>query len=942
MDHLEPRDAGWVTHPTPKVADFIEAHRDALVRRFAEEAARLPSARGLTHNELIDTLHEYLATLATISRQGHRGDPLSTKQRLEETHLSLRLRLGYTQFEVEQEYVLIGRLIAGLWETLPLTEQPTAEDIQLLLDELQDAMDYAGVVFTGYTQEARQHERHYLRRLDALSPEALGGGLNPIPLSGRLEPLLAVIQEALGTDSCALFLVEEDGKTLRLTASVGLGAEPPGSYVTQVDAPSFLGQVARANEPLHLSDAANASMEIRPAVRHSGLRSLLGVRLWPLGKLLGVLTVGLSHTQPFNPRTRRYVETLSEYLSGIIDRARLFERIQQNELRSRSLLESTEEAIWGMDAEGRCTFVNPACVRLLGYDDAGEVLGKPMHSLVHHSRPGGTPYPEEECPLYRAFQEERGTAGEDTFWRANGTPFPVRYRCSPVHQKGQSAGAVVVFEDISERRRVAEALERSEREFRTLAEAMPQIVWAARADGHMDYVNQRVTEYLGLAPGVAASLAWSGMLHPDDVPHTCERWRQAVEGGEPYEVEHRMRGADGTFRWFLSRATALRDEQGRVLRWLGTSTDIDALKRAEAERERLARVVEQSSNFIGIADPEGRALYVNEAGRRLLGLPDLDAVRRTRVIDYFIEEDKPFVEEVILPTQLREGAWEGEYRFRHFQTGEPVPVYYRQFLLKDPETGALIGVAAIARDISEELRRREAAARRSGFERQLIGIVSHDLRNPLNGILLSTQTLLRRRGLDERQATGITRIRDAAERMNRMIRDLLDFTQARLGRGLPMECAPLDLHELTRQVVDEVLLAYPDRRIEVVAEGDGHGSWDGDRLAQLLTNLLVNALSYSPPGTPVHVATRGKEDGVVLEVHNEGAPIPTEQLGRLFQPMERGEIKHDRAGRSIGLGLFIVDSIVRAHGGTIQVRSTAEEGTTFRVWLPRQPPAASS
>jgi signal transduction histidine kinase len=136
-------------------------------------------------------------------------------------------------------------------------------------------------------------------------------------------------------------------------------------------------------------------------------------------------------------------------------------------------------------------------------------------------------------------------------------------------------------------------------------------------------------------------------------------------------------------------------------------------------------------------------------------------------------------------------------------------------------------------------------------------------------------------------------------------------------------------------MVDEVQLVHPQRRIDVVAQGDGRGEWDPDRLAQVLTNLLSNALSYSPPDTPVTVRTRGTESELVLEVHNRGAPIPAEQLPLLFEPLARGASQQDRMGRSIGLGLFIVRHIVEAHGGSITVRSE-EEGTTFTVHLPRQ------
>ena len=173
-----------------------------------------------------------------------------------------------------------------------------------------------------------------------------------------------------------------------------------------------------------------------------------------------------------------------------------------------------------------------------------------------------------------------------------------------------------------------------------------------------------------------------------------------------------------------------------------------------------------------------------------------------------------------------------------------------------------------------------------------------------------------------------------------MIRDLLDFTQARLGGHLPIQRRPLDVHAFVGQVLDEVRLAFPERHIDALHEGEGQGEWDPDRLAQVVTNLVSNALSYSPPDAAVRVETRGLDGDVLLSVHNEGAPIAPEVRERLFEPMQRGTQKGGATSRSIGLGLFIVNHIVRAHGGTIEVRSTAEEGTTFTARLPCHPPQA--
>jgi signal transduction histidine kinase/PAS domain-containing protein len=242
--------------------------------------------------------------------------------------------------------------------------------------------------------------------------------------------------------------------------------------------------------------------------------------------------------------------------------------------------------------------------------------------------------------------------------------------------------------------------------------------------------------------------------------------------------------------------------------------------------------------------------------------------------------------------------------------------------------------AAIAIDKARLYQEAQEAAR---VREEVVAIVSHDLRNPLSAISMSIAMLLGREDLGSAVTRGLTRISAASGRATRMITDLLDFTQARVG-ALPLSPRPADLFELTRQVVEEVQLAHPGRELRVSTVGEGRGTWDVDRLAQVLTNVVANAVQHSPPDTPVRVAVRDEDGERVVEVHNQGAPIPPEVLPTLFEPFRRGRGAQPKRG-SVGLGLYISQQVVLGHGGRIEVRSTAEEGTTFMVRVPRQPPA---
>jgi sigma-B regulation protein RsbU (phosphoserine phosphatase) len=249
----------------------------------------------------------------------------------------------------------------------------------------------------------------------------------------------------------------------------------------------------------------------------------------------------------------------------------------------------------------------------------------------------------------------------------------------------------------------------------------------------------------------------------------------------------------------------------------------------------------------------------------------------------------------------------------------------------DEDQESLLSALADQVAVALEKAHLDEAAR---YRERLIGIVSHDLRNPLTAILATAQTMLRRSTTDEATHKAAARIEACADRATRMIRDLLDYTQTHLSTGLVLHRRNIDLHHVLHQTVQELLAAHPDRRIHLKIEGEAQGDWDADRLVQMVQNLLTNALTYSPADSEVHlICTAAADDGVNIKVHNWGSPIAEKRLAHVFDAMQRG-VDGTNPQRSIGLGLFIVKSIVEAHGGTIEVTSTHADGTTFAVWLP--------
>lgn len=246
---------------------------------------------------------------------------------------------------------------------------------------------------------------------------------------------------------------------------------------------------------------------------------------------------------------------------------------------------------------------------------------------------------------------------------------------------------------------------------------------------------------------------------------------------------------------------------------------------------------------------------------------------------------------------------------------------------------------ALAAAQHERDQQQEVAQDRALFAEQMMAIVSHDLRNPLSVIRMSAH-LIGMGELSPNQLRALERLTTSTSRATRLIADLLDFSQARLGSGLQVSLKPVDdLHGLVAEALEDLRLAFPGRSLVHEARGQGGGLASSDRLVQLIGNLVANAVAYGAADRPVVVTSAVDAATFSLEVANEGPDIPADLLPRLFDPMTRGAGAQD--GRhSVGLGLFIVREIVRAHGGTVAVQS-AGGVTRFGASFPRTPPIPS-
>ena len=231
-----------------------------------------------------------------------------------------------------------------------------------------------------------------------------------------------------------------------------------------------------------------------------------------------------------------------------------------------------------------------------------------------------------------------------------------------------------------------------------------------------------------------------------------------------------------------------------------------------------------------------------------------------------------------------------------------------------------------------------------GYSKDLfVGILSHELRNPLNVISISAKLMLNMGPMSERQTMLATQIAENTTRIATIVDELLDLTRARFGSGITLVRTPMDMEFISRQLVDEIQMRNPTRTLNLSVSGNLKGEWDKARIGQVFSNLIGNAIQYSFKESSIDITINGTTEEIVLSVHNKGIPVPAEKIGSLFDSLVRAVIDEGDhpEDTNLGLGLYITKEIIVAHGGTISVTSTEADGTTFTARFPRSEDVAT-
>jgi PAS domain S-box-containing protein len=564
---------------------------------------------------------------------------------------------------------------------------------------------------------------------------------------------------------------------------------------------------------------------------------------------------------------------------------------------------------------------------------------------------------------------------------------------------GDVSGIAAVVVDVTDKVAAREVVAESERQLRTLANAIPTLAWTARPDGFIDWFNARWYEYTGTTLEEMAGWGWQSVHDPAHLPSVMEKWSAGIASGEPVELIFPLRGADGKFRQFLTRVFPVRDADGRVLRWFGTNTDVDVERtaREDAERaadrtERLQALTEALASVRSVGDVArvvvAEASVVMGASTAVLALRERGTdhatiTQHSGISEPLVDEYRSF--DIMKPGPSAESLRTGASIFVEAPDG-PLGVFARfpetQRVWDDLGTKAIAAVPllldgevigamtftftepraftpqdraffmsfahqcaqAIGRAllIDAERAAREEAEAANRSKSQFLAAMSHELRTPLNAIGGYAQIMeLEIHGpVNEAQRAALGRIQHSQAHLLSVINDVLNFAKIEAGR-LEYHMTNIGLADVLTMIIPliEPQLAAKHITHEIRIPRDVLVYADREKLQQILLNLYSNSVKFTDPGgsvtVDVGVREGAAERAVFIRVCDTGIGIPRDKQHTIFDPFVQVHRNLTRSTEGTGLGLAISRDLARGMGGDLRVRSEEGQGSTFTLTLER-------
>jgi PAS domain S-box-containing protein len=626
----------------------------------------------------------------------------------------------------------------------------------------------------------------------------------------------------------------------------------------------------------------------------------------------------------------------------------------------RQLADSMPHMVWTINTQGQSDYYNQRCYDYNGMtfeqtrnggwistihpDDRQQIIDQRARAFV-------------DCePYTMEYRLRRASDGMYRWHLARGVP--------AFDSEGRLLRWIGTCTDIDSIKLTEAALRSSEASFQQLADSMPQIVWTATPDGTGDYYNQRWYDYTGLSFEQIGNGGWQPALHPEDLQTCIDRWTHSASTGEPYEAELRFkRASDGVYRWHLARAVPIHNAEGAVVRWFGTSTDIEDYKQAQAaiqslnenledkvlertaelreSEERFRSFVERVKDYaILMLDPHGRIVTWNAGAERIKGYTASEIIGRNSSCFYSPED----IESGHPEEELRMAAEKGQCEEEGWRVRRDGSRFFAQVLITavHDEAGRLRGFSTVTRDITERrnaqqqlVAERQRAEEANRAKSEFLATMSHEIRTPMNAILGMADMLWESK-LDSDQRRYVEVFRRAGSNLLVLINDILDLSKIEAGH-LELEQVEFDLEEMVDQAIELTAVKAHAKGIVLLCRlSPGVATalvGDPTRLRQILINLLGNAIKFTDSGEVVLTVQNGESGHsgeIEFAVSDTGIGIPPEKLETIFDDFSQADASTTRKYGGTGLGLGISRRLVESMGGRLTAESCLGKGSTFR------------
>jgi PAS domain S-box-containing protein len=773
------------------------------------------------------------------------------------------------------------------------------------------------------------------------------------------------LRKTLGVELFFSYLVDDaDDTALRLITSRGLSPAEQEKFQCIRFGEYYCGRVAETRQRVVINGLPPGANDVE-VERGNALTCYAGFPLIAHDRLLGTVSFASRRRGPFTESELHLIQTVCDQVAATQERDRLFRELRRSDARFRAIQETSPDGFMVLesfrDEDGRIIDFRWVYVN----ESASRIVGRPRERFIGRRLLEEMPGNREDglFDSYVHVVETGEPHQRELHYAHDGVDVYIGISAAKVGD-----GFAVSFSDLSDRRRAELALIESESRFRNMANSLPQLAWMARPDGHIFWYNNRWYEYTGTTLESQEGWGWESVHNPTTLPRVIETWTASLRSGQPWDHVFPLRRHDGVFRWFLSRASPVRDAEGRVVLWIGTNTDVEDERQARAEADRVAAINRELSqelqrqarvfdtalssirDYVFIVDHDARFVYANRVLLDLWGVPADAAYGKTMAeLGYTSEaeaEHRKSMEEIAAGQTVARSVT--TYCVQDGSTR-----YFENLLTPVTDAdGRVVLFAGASRDITdrrqEEQRREELleAERTARGEAERIGrmkdeflaTLSHELRTPLNAMLGWVQILRRSdTAMSPDVKEGLSVIERSARAQSQLINDLLDMSRITSGK-VRLDMHRMNLAEVSAAAVEVVRPAADSKNVQLLLDADWIGcqiSGDPGRLQQVVWNLLSNAVKFTPSGGVVTVRLRRLGDEVELVVADTGQGISADFLPHVFERFRQADGSTSRRHGGLGLGLSIVKTLIELHGGSVRTESDGpQHGARFTVRLP--------